>query len=188
MSKRTRPSWQLPGAKPDAQSVTADWMPVRSATIHDVRILEARWVVKSNGRLAELFRADWFEGHIHVDQVFQVILNGHGISAWHVHGQTVDRLFIARGHARVVLYDARVESPSHRRVMELLLSEHRPQLIVVPPGVWHGVQNLDNAPAVIVNMPDKAYVYDGPDHWRLPQDTTEIPYRFTAGGRAGTSI
>ena len=123
-----------------------------------------------------------------VDQVFQVILNAHGISAWHVHGHTIDRLFIASGHARVVLYDARLESPSHGRVMELLLDEHRPQLVVVPPGVWHGVQNLDNVPAMVVNMPDKAYNYERPDHWRLPQDTSEIPYTFKGVAKAGTAI
>ncbi|HEY0872210.1 MAG TPA: dTDP-4-dehydrorhamnose 3,5-epimerase family protein [Vicinamibacterales bacterium] len=185
---QTNPSWQLTGATQDAQSVTADWQPVKAGGIHGVRLLESRWVVKSNGRLAELFRADWFAGRIHVDQVFQVILNAHGISAWHVHGHTLDRLFIARGHARVVLYDARAESPSHGSVMELLLDEHRPQLVVVPPGVWHGVQSLDNAPATIVNMPDRAYNYESPDHWRLPPDTGEIPYSFKGVRTTGTAI
>jgi dTDP-4-dehydrorhamnose 3,5-epimerase len=160
-------------------------MPVHELAIPDVTVLQSRWVIKSNGRLAEAFRTDWFGTRVHIDQVFHVILNGHGISAWHVHERTTDRLFIASGHVRVVLYDAREESPSHGRVLELLLGEHRPQLVVVPPGIWHGVENLDNASAVIVNMPDRAYDYESPDHWRLPATTDEIPYRFrgAAGGK-----
>lgn len=188
MNPTTRPSWQLSGAARDEQSITADWTPLRSPAIHDVRILEARWVNKSNGRLAELFRADWFGEQAHVDQVFHVLLNGHGISAWHVHEHTIDRLFIATGHVRVVLFDARSDSPSHGRIVELLLSGYRPQLVVVPAGVWHGVQNLDRATAVIVNMPDKAYDYEKPDHWRLPQNTREIPYSFKGPPAAGTAI
>lgn len=182
MRQTTRPSWQLAGASRDAQSVTADWMPVEPMAIRGVTVLESRWVIKSNGRLTELFRTNWFGERVHVDQVFHVILNGRGISAWHVHEHTTDRLFIASGHARLVLYDARAESPSHGRVQELLLDERRPQLVVVPPGVWHGVENLDRVPALIVNMPDRAYDYQTPDHWRLPPTTNEIPYRF--GGDA----
>lgn len=29
-----------------------------------------------------------------------------------------------------------------------------------------------------VNDIDRAYRYEDPDHWRLPADTGEIPYRF----------
>ncbi len=38
-------------------------------------------------------------------------------------------------------------------------------------------------PAVIVNMPDRAYDYDNPDHWRLPPTTRQIPYTFQAPAR-----
>jgi hypothetical protein len=27
-------------------------------------------------------------------------------------------------------------------------------------------------------MPDRAYRYEAPDHWRLPSDTDQIPYVF----------
>jgi len=184
----TKPSWQLPGASRDEQSVTSGWMPAQAPAIHDVTILESRWVNKSNGRLAELFRGDWFGERVHLDQVFHVLLTGHSVSAWHVHEQTTDRLFVANGHVRVVLYDTRSESPSYGHILELLLSEHRPQLVVVPPGIWHGVENVSHVPALIVNMPDRAYDYESPDHWRLPPATNEIPYRFRETAAAGTSI
>ena len=182
------PSWQLSGASRDAQSVTADWMPVGTPTIHDVSISESRWITKSNGRLVELYRRDWFATDHRVDQVFHVVLNAASVSAWHVHEHTTDRLFVSSGQARMVLYDARTDSPSYRTVLELLLSEHRPQLIVVPPGIWHGVENIGNAPAVIVNMPDQAYDYEHPDHWRLPATTGEIPYRFRGAPTTGSTV
>jgi dTDP-4-dehydrorhamnose 3,5-epimerase len=182
----TKAGWCLPGAVRDGKSVTADWMPVGQTMLHGVQVFEPRWVVKSNGRLVEMFRRDWL-GDAHVDQVFQVVLNGHGISAWHAHERTIDRLFVSTGHVRAVLYDPRAESPTRGGVAEFLLDAHRPRLVVVPPGIWHGVQNLDVAPAVIVNMPDRAYDYDQPDHWRLPPTSAEIPYSFQTPLR-GTAI
>ena len=181
-------SWQLPGSERDVQSVTSDWLPVARPTIHDVGIFESRWVNKSNGRLAELYRRDWLGPDAHIDQVFHVVLTPGGVSAWHVHGETVDRLSVAAGQVRLVLYDARDHSPTHRQILELVLSEYRPQLIVVPPGVWHGVENVGRDFAVIVNMPDRAYRYDEPDHWRLPASTGEIPYRFRGVPAPGTII
>jgi dTDP-4-dehydrorhamnose 3,5-epimerase len=54
---------------------------------------------------------------------------------------------------------------------------------VIPPGVWHGLQNLGSGDALMLNLPTAAYVYEDPDHYRLPFDTEEIPYRW--GGTAG---
>jgi dTDP-4-dehydrorhamnose 3,5-epimerase len=54
-------------------------------------------------------------------------------------------------------------------------------LVVVPPGVWHGVQNTGSVPGLLLNVVDRAYCYEEPDHWRLPADTANIPYRFAPG-------
>ena len=58
------------------------------------------------------------------------------------------------------------------------LSPARPQLLAVPPWVWHGVQNLAGGVSSFVNMFDRPYDYDDPDEWRLPPDSQEIPYSF----------
>jgi dTDP-4-dehydrorhamnose 3,5-epimerase len=87
---------------------------------------------------------------------------------------------------RLVLYDARRESPTFGQVNELVHGLARPALIVVPPRVWHGVQNLLNRPGALLNLPDQGYRYDAPDHWRLPADSKEIPYTFRSpAGVAG---
>jgi dTDP-4-dehydrorhamnose 3,5-epimerase len=75
-----------------------------------------------------------------------------------------------------VLYDARRDSSTGGLTNEFRFGERRPGLVVIPPGVWHGLRNLQSAPSVVVNLVDRAYAYDAPDHWRLPPDTPEIPY------------
>jgi dTDP-4-dehydrorhamnose 3,5-epimerase len=168
----------LPGATKDEQSVTADWAVLRE-TIDGVRLIEVRNVIGESGHTTEILRSDWFpDGEVALDQVFQVTLDGHAVSAWHVHMQTTDRLFVNVGQVKVVLYDARPGSPTHGLVNDFRLGDRRPGLVIVPAGVWHGIKNLQTSEARVLNLVDRAYEYEDPDHWRLPPDTTEIPYRL----------
>jgi dTDP-4-dehydrorhamnose 3,5-epimerase len=176
-------SWLLPDAVRDGESVTPDWQKVAPVAIDGVIIKDIRPVVKANGFVTEVFRTDWFDGLQHVDQVFHVLLHAHGISAWHAHAETTDRLFVSQGAIRLMLFDSRPESASAGRLLELLQSAQRPQLVIVPPRVWHGVENLSADPATVVNLPDRAYQYAAPDHWRLPPDTDQIPYTFRVKSR-----
>lgn len=173
----TRAEGDLDGSVKRTQSVTAEWDPVRGL-IEGVELKEIRSVPKGNGLVTEIFRRDWGLDDGVVDQVFQVASPPGAISAWHVHRFTRDRFFCLAGLVRLVLYDARQDSKSHGAVNELHLSPQRPQLVSVPQGVWHGVQNVGGTDAVLLNLVDHAYVYEDPDHWGLPADTDEIPYTF----------
>lgn len=172
-------AWLIEGATEDRQTTDASWEYVGRALIDGVVVREVRNVPKGNGMLTEIFRRDWFgEEDAHVDQAFQAVVESHCVSAWHAHAHTVDRLFVTSGTMRIVLYDSRNDSPTLGVVNEFLVGLHRPALIVVPPRVWHGVQNLSNRPGTILNLVDRAYRYEAPDHWRLPHDTLHIPFTF----------
>ena len=173
------PAWLLEGATKDRQTITARWTPSSLRLIDGVSVHEVLNVPKSNGYLTEVFRGDWLRGvNVTVDQVFQVVLDPGGISAWHAHEQTLDRLFAGRGMLRIVLYDAREDSPTRGLVNEFRFGTVRPALICVPPRVWHGIQNVSAEPSVVVNLVDRAYDYEDPDHWRLPADSPLIPFSF----------
>ena len=80
----------------------------------------------------------------------------------------------------MALYDAREASPTRGQLQVVRSSILRPQLVVVPPRVWHGVKNVGNEAATLVNMVDLAYRYEGPDHYRLPPDASSIPFDIVA--------
>lgn len=170
--------WLLEGTIQDQQSITADWQPANRSLIEGVQIIDVQNVIKNNGYLTEICRGNWLEGNTGIDQVFQVALWPNGLSAWHTHELTTDRLFVTLGTLKIVLYDARSNSPTFGRVNELRVSHIRPQLIVVPPRVYHGVQNIGPETALLLNMVDKAYRYESPDHFRIDPATDLIPYRF----------
>ena len=161
----------------DTQSITPDWS-IPQELIDGVMLKEVRNVPKENGVLTEIFRAEWDLGDPAVDQIFQMSLVPGAISAWHMHRETTDRLFVTQGQMKIVLYDDRADSATHSLVNEFCLGAWRPGLVVVPRGVWHGLQNLHHQPSTILVAVDRAYRYEDPDHWRVPHDSAEIPYRF----------
>jgi dTDP-4-dehydrorhamnose 3,5-epimerase len=169
----------IDGALQDGQSVTSDWTSVGRTLIEGVHMIEIRSVPKRSGVLTEVFRPEWLSNHT-VAHVFQVALAPGSVSAWHAHREATDRIFVSAGSITLALYDARDGSSTRGLVNEFFLTIARPQLVVIPPGVWHGLVVTGSAQAIVLNLVDRPYRYQDPDHWRLPADTGEIPYRFGA--------
>lgn len=165
----------IEGCSKNEQSVTADWI-IMQDLIAGVKIKEVKSVPRDNRILTEIFRKDWTLDHGVIDQVFQVLLQPNAISGWHAHQFTTDRLFISMGLIKIALYDARQNSPTYQAINEFRLGVTRPGLVVIPPGVWHGIKNLSSEPGLLLNLVDCAYAYEDPDHWTLPHDTQAIPY------------
>lgn len=170
--------WLVAGARQDPQSITREWRPTDLDLIAGVIVREMRPVLTGYGHLTEMLRSEWLNGADQVGQIFTSTLMPGRISAWHAHAETTDRLFVAAGMLRVVLYDAREDSPTYGRVNDIRLGALRPALVVVPPRVWHGTQNIGAEPSVLINAVDVAYRYEAPDHWRVAPDCPEIPYQF----------
>lgn len=172
------PRWGLPGMRRVRQSVTSDWQRADQKPIAGVVVREVRAVGTAYGALTEVFRRDWELDNAGVDQIFQSVLEPGAVSAWHAHEDTTDRLFVSAGRLDLVLYDSRPDSPTCGELNRFAFGTFRPGLLVVPPRVWHGVHNASSAPAMLLNAVDRAYRYEGPDHWSLPPDSDAIPHRF----------
>jgi dTDP-4-dehydrorhamnose 3,5-epimerase len=162
----------------DDSIVDSDWNPVATAAIHGVQVRSIRSVITDNGFLTEIWRADWALDLGGATQIFQRVLSANSLSAWHVHLRTTDRLFCGAGEMLLVLFDARRSSPTYQAVAEYRFGEHRPSVVSIPPGVVHGVKALGDAAATLINTVDNAYCYEQPDHYRLPPDSLEVPYKF----------
>jgi dTDP-4-dehydrorhamnose 3,5-epimerase len=178
MAIATEHAWRLAGATRDGQTITPTWAPAGLTLIAGVTVREVANVPGRQGHLTEIFRTDWFPGGAAVDQIFQVVLRAGAISAWHAHERTTDRIFITDGLVRIGLYDAREGSRTYGLVNDFTFGTVRPALVVVPPRVWHGVQNLAQTSSTVLNVVDRAYDYVAPDHWRAPKDSPEIPFAW----------
>jgi dTDP-4-dehydrorhamnose 3,5-epimerase len=150
--------------------------------IHEVVVRPQRLIPDDRGFLMEMLRSDWPEfrkfGQAYVTACFPGI-----VKAWHYHTRQWDHFSCVHGTAKVVLYDARPESPTHGQINEFHIGPINPNLVVIPPLVFHGFTAVGTDPALIVNIPTELYDYERPDEHRLPFDDPSIPYSWTLKSR-----
>jgi dTDP-4-dehydrorhamnose 3,5-epimerase len=173
----------LQGARKDTQLITESWQKLQEL-IEGVDVREVLHVPRDHGVITEVFRTEWDPTGLPVTQVYQSRLFPGAIGAWSCHAKNIDRLFVNQGHVKVVLFDAREGSKTLGKVNEFHVGDARPTFLVIPAGIWHGLQNLGSSEALILNLPTKSYDYEDPDHYRLPYNTSEIPYSWTSYGNS----
>jgi len=172
----------LSGARKDTQLVTDHWQKLQEL-IEGVHVREVLHVPRDHGVITEVFRPEWDPTGLPVVHVYQSRLFPGAVGAWSCHSSSIDRLFVNQGHLKVVLFDGREGSSTVGMLNEFHVGDARPTLLVIPTGVWHGLQNLGASDALVLNLPTQAYKYEDPDHYRLPYDTPQIPYSW--GKHAG---
>ncbi len=166
-------------AEKDAQTVTPQGEEVASH-ISGVVVHEVRNIVTRNGVTTEFYSAPWqltnFAHAIHAT------LHSSAISAWHCHKKQHDHVFVLSGALELAMFDPRENSSTRGQVEVIRLSLFRPRVVRIPPGVWHGLQNMQAETSSFINYFDQPYNHADPDEWRLPWDSPEIPYRFRSQG------
>jgi dTDP-4-dehydrorhamnose 3,5-epimerase len=77
---------------------------------------------------------------------------------------------------KVVLYDARDNSPTRGQVDEFFIGEHNPVVIQIPNLVYHGFKCISEREAIVVNCPTEVYDHADPDEYRVDPHDNDIPY------------
>ncbi|WP_295627073.1 dTDP-4-dehydrorhamnose 3,5-epimerase family protein [uncultured Nitrosomonas sp.] len=161
----------------DQQTVTSEGEST-NVLLTGVKKYEVPNIITPNGITTELYRPEWDVGPDQIRHMIHAILRTGAISAWHAHESQIDTIFVVNGTIKLVLYDDRADSATRGQINVLHLSRMRPTLITIPPGIWHGLQNLENFESSFINYFNNPYLYSCPDEWRLPFDTDKIPYQF----------
>jgi len=144
-------------------------------SIDGVRLKKLNVIPDERGWLMEILRCD-DEIFEQFGQVYCTTAYPGVVKAWHYHKKQTDNFTCVHGMMKVALYDAREDSPTYKSLMEFFVGEKNPILISVPPGVYHGFKAVGTETAFFVSIPTLPYNYQEPDEFRLPPDTTEIPY------------
>lgn len=98
------------------------------------------------------------------------------IKAFHWHRRQWDYWDIVVGNARVVLVDLRESSPTAGTVQSLVLGEHAPRMVAIPPGVAHGYQCLSLHDVHLVYYVTEPYDAVDPDEGRIAHDDARIGF------------
>ena len=143
--------------------------------IEGVRVKPLRMIPDERGRLMELLRAD-DELFIKFGQVYMTTVYPGVVKAWHYHKKQYDNFVAIRGMIKLVLYDAREDSPTRGEINEFFIGDWNPQLVQIPPGVYHGFKCISETEAIVINIPTEVYNYAQPDEYRLDPHQGGIPY------------
>jgi dTDP-4-dehydrorhamnose 3,5-epimerase len=161
----------------DVQTVTPDGALV-APLIDGVRVRPAITHPDARGTVCEIYNPAWGIHEAPLVYVYQTTIRPHKVKGWVLHREQDDRLFFSLGTVKIVLYDDRPASPTHRMLNEIHLSEYNRGLITIPRGVYHAMENVGDTDVLFINMPTRPYNHADPDKYRLPLDTDRIPYRF----------
>ena len=174
---RTRIELDVSLPERDPQTVTPEGERI-AESIDGVRVRQAIVHSDERGSLTEMYDPAWGFTDEPLVYVYETRVYPGQRKGWVVHFEQDDRLFFSFGAAKVVLYDARVGSPTQGVVQELFLGAANRGLLRIPAGVVHAVVNVGTDEVRFVNMPTRPYDHERPDKYRIPPDTSEIPYRL----------
>lgn len=143
--------------------------------IKDVKLVDLVPRIDDRGYLVEILRAN----DEHFTKFGQVYLVGDmvrgTIRAFHVHEVLWDWFFISHGTAKFALVDDRKDSPTHKEINTFIISDRKPQLLVVPPGVYHGWMSLEDD-TQMVSTASEVYNRENPDEKRVPYDSFDYDW------------
>ena len=143
--------------------------------IDGVEVKKLEMALGTRGVDMEILREDepFFNrfGQLYMSSLYPGTIRG-----WHLHKRKHDYLACLRGMIKLVLHDARQDSPTYGEVNELFVGEFNPLLVHVPPGVHHGMKCISHYEALMINCPSEPRCAENPDEFGEPVDGSTIPY------------
>jgi dTDP-4-dehydrorhamnose 3,5-epimerase len=162
------------GSLKDSQTVNTQGESI-SQLISGVKVFKTINHVDHRGRVFEIFpgQNDYWEDPVVYCYAFTIKVNtGKG---WGLHEKKIDRYTLISGEALTVLYDARLDSPTHGLIQKVYLSGEGFRQLSIPKGVWHITLNIGTEEVFLINHPTQVYKHENPDRLLLDWDTNEIP-------------
>ena len=144
--------------------------------IEGIEIVERKTHSDDRGDLTEIYRIDESyhanSGHP-VRQVYLVedpVRNT--VRAFHKHKELWDFFTIIHGRAKFVLVDDRPDSKTYKNRMTIVTTAANKKLVIVPPGIHHGWQSLEDD-TMLLSIASHTYYRDKPDEERIN------PYKYS---------
>ncbi len=144
--------------------------------IFGVKTKVLKVIPDERGYLMEILRREDEDLLSQFGQVYMTTAYPGVVKGWHYHNKQDDNFAVVKGMIKLVLYDLRIDAPTHGEVNEFFIGEHRPMLVHIPHGIAHGFKGIGIEEAIIINTVTEMYDYKMPDEFRIDPHSGEIPY------------
>jgi dTDP-4-dehydrorhamnose 3,5-epimerase len=145
--------------------------------IDGVFVKELKCRCDERGRVMELVRRD-DKSFTKFGQVYLTTNYPHVIKAWHCHKKQIDYVVCISGMIKMVLFDARKDSPTKGNIEEHFIGVHNYSMIKIPCGVYHGWKRISEEESIVISTITEPYDAKNPDEDRLPYNSKKIPYNW----------
>jgi dTDP-4-dehydrorhamnose 3,5-epimerase len=134
-----------------------------------VRVMPLKSHPDQRGQLTEIFRNEWHRSPPPMRWVaYRSAANV--LRGVHVHVRHWSYLCVVQGETLIGIHDLRPEERTARRSLTICLSESRLQMLVIPPGVAHGLYSPIGSTALLASSG-----HDDPsDHLRCRWDSADL--------------
>ncbi|MDA8792864.1 dTDP-4-dehydrorhamnose 3,5-epimerase family protein [Bacteriovoracaceae bacterium] len=145
--------------------------------IEGVKIIPLRKIPDERGTIFHMLRSsdDHFTkfGEIYFSKIYSDSIKG-----WHTHKQITLNYCVVDGMVKLVLFDAREDSPTYQKLMELFIGDDNYCLVIIPPGVCNGHKGVTQT-ALLANCPDVPHdkLIEN-EMERIDPHNNNIPYRW----------
>ena len=118
--------------------------------IDGVVVTQLRRIVDERGSVMHMLRTDapQFSGF---GEIYFSTVHPGAIKGWHIHHKMVLNYAVPQGRIKFVLFDDRLDSPTHGELQELFIGEDNYCLVTVPPLVWNGFKGIGTETAIVAN-------------------------------------
>ncbi|MFZ5801456.1 MAG: dTDP-4-dehydrorhamnose 3,5-epimerase family protein [Candidatus Omnitrophota bacterium] len=143
--------------------------------IKGVEVIPLKQIPDERGKVMHMLRSDspHFEKF---GEIYFSVVNPRVVKGWHLHKKMTLNYAVVSGMIKLVLYDARKNSPTKGEIMELFVGEDNYCLVKVPPGIWNGFKGMGTKPAIVANC--ATIPHDPKEISRLDPIKNDIPYHW----------
>jgi dTDP-4-dehydrorhamnose 3,5-epimerase len=118
--------------------------------IQGVEILPLKTIMDERGYVRHMMKCT--DPHFRqFGEIYFSVIFPHSIKAWHVHRKMELNYAVISGNIKLVLYDARKDSPTYGELQEIFLGEDNYVLVRIPPHVINGFKAIGNEKAIVAN-------------------------------------
>lgn len=125
-------------------------MAAKHGDINGVVIRPLRMIPDERGTIMHGVRSDNLLnqfGEVYFKKLYQDVVNG-----WHVHDKLILNYICISGMIKLVLYDARENSPTKGNLKEIFMGEDNYCLVHIPSGIANGSKGLGAPYSIICNV------------------------------------
>ena len=141
----------------------------RSFELEGVQVIDINKTPDERGFFAEVARKDW-SNVFGAEWVAQANLSKSYpgmIRAWHRHARgQIDYFIVLQGAMKILAYDDNKQSKTYGKLVEIVASEDRLQMVRIPGHYWHGTKTIGDRPSLTMYFVNNLYDYKTPDEER----------------------